>query len=519
MWLANASQNAPVDIEYLIMEARDSLAPQLGAGIVLVSNCSRILNQLSVYADLEPLVDPMGRVLMDKKAQAVEQDEQNGGHCLLHGADGVRSKIREGMWRASSEQGLGYMDVSRERPAMMAEYKCLFGTSKPIAGLGPGSSDNTWAEDMTIVAYSGEHGKLFWFPYGRVDRAHATTLESPPAAALANALSRLTIAIATETTTTSGTAKENANGNGNGNCVDKQSITPTQSQVGGGPTAIRGRAEQPAQARLRGHQGIPGHCALSALHALKDRLLVRYLAPMSLDNRLDLFCDVSVGAPCTEYLPRFYRVPFINDFTRIGAMEFVVSGTNSFLLMLSFYADYGVWYAITLIEEARRANHLKILTLVFVWGMLNMRGIAVFGALHKFFHCVSSPVSVFDAPDLLLTDKTYTGDGAASYHHRSLCHLPECLFAPDVSRRQMAGHLWTLFPLWARLGQGIAVRYILRPTRPAHPPLVDFSLEGAYVGFLKWDLVSFTIGNVGWIPLTWDLKAPGMVSTSWLVLV
>ena len=140
-------------------------------------NGSRILDQLGVYTDLESGFDPIvsssvldargrpllperidgakllgirmsyplalvqrvtllqslerrlrsgkGRVLTGKKVQTIEQDGRGVTvHCtdgssyhgdIVVGADGVRSKVRQEMWRASSEQGLGNIDVSRER--------------------------------------------------------------------------------------------------------------------------------------------------------------------------------------------------------------------------------------------------------------------------------------------------------------------------------------------------------------------------------------------------------------------
>jgi hypothetical protein len=255
--LANALQDAPANIEYLIIEGRKDLAPQLGAGIALLPNGSRILDQLGVYAELEANFDPIvsssvlnskgrpllperidgakllgirmsyplalvqrvsllqvlerrlqpgkGRVLTGKKVQRVEQDEKGVSvYCadgssyhgdIVVGADGVRSKVREEMWRNSAEKGFGNIDVEKERRgelflcpkaqtlcpvradsivpvAMTAEYKCLFGISKPVDGLGPGTSDDTWDKGKTVVVYSGERGKLFWFLYEKMDRIY-----------------------------------------------------------------------------------------------------------------------------------------------------------------------------------------------------------------------------------------------------------------------------------------------------------------------------------------------------------
>ena len=55
--LANALQHANVD--YLLLESRPTLAPQLGASIGLAPNGCRILDQLSCYEELRGLTEPV----------------------------------------------------------------------------------------------------------------------------------------------------------------------------------------------------------------------------------------------------------------------------------------------------------------------------------------------------------------------------------------------------------------------------------------------------------------------------
>ena len=54
---ANALQHAGVD--YLLLEARSTIAPQLGASIGLGPNGSRILDQLSCYKDILDYIEPI----------------------------------------------------------------------------------------------------------------------------------------------------------------------------------------------------------------------------------------------------------------------------------------------------------------------------------------------------------------------------------------------------------------------------------------------------------------------------
>jgi 2-polyprenyl-6-methoxyphenol hydroxylase-like FAD-dependent oxidoreductase len=54
--LANCLQHA--DIDYVILEARDVVAPNVGASIGMFSNGGRILDQLGVYDDILAQTEP-----------------------------------------------------------------------------------------------------------------------------------------------------------------------------------------------------------------------------------------------------------------------------------------------------------------------------------------------------------------------------------------------------------------------------------------------------------------------------
>lgn len=55
--LANSLQHAGV--EFLVLETRSEVAPQVGASIGLAPNGSRILDQLFCYEDMEKLAEPV----------------------------------------------------------------------------------------------------------------------------------------------------------------------------------------------------------------------------------------------------------------------------------------------------------------------------------------------------------------------------------------------------------------------------------------------------------------------------
>ena len=57
--LANALEKA--DIEYILLEARDNIAPTVGASIGIFQNGGRIIDQLGCYEAIEKLTIPLQR--------------------------------------------------------------------------------------------------------------------------------------------------------------------------------------------------------------------------------------------------------------------------------------------------------------------------------------------------------------------------------------------------------------------------------------------------------------------------
>ncbi|ELR04661.1 hypothetical protein GMDG_01520 [Pseudogymnoascus destructans 20631-21] len=47
------------DIDYVVLESRDEIAPQVGASIAVLPNGSRILDQLGIFDDMFGLVEPL----------------------------------------------------------------------------------------------------------------------------------------------------------------------------------------------------------------------------------------------------------------------------------------------------------------------------------------------------------------------------------------------------------------------------------------------------------------------------
>jgi 2-polyprenyl-6-methoxyphenol hydroxylase-like FAD-dependent oxidoreductase len=55
--LANSLSQAHID--YILLEARDEIAPQVGASIGILAQGGRILDQLGMYDDIFKLIEPI----------------------------------------------------------------------------------------------------------------------------------------------------------------------------------------------------------------------------------------------------------------------------------------------------------------------------------------------------------------------------------------------------------------------------------------------------------------------------
>ncbi|KNG91099.1 hypothetical protein ANOM_000766 [Aspergillus nomiae NRRL 13137] len=224
--LAHSLQRCGID--FVVLEANDHIAPQVGASIGILANGARILDQLGIFDDVleetvvaktmhywsgtakhlttEPLQifeDRHGypiafldrqivlrilysrlgehqcRVHINKKVVRVENLPNKAVvHCkdgstfegdLVVGADGVRSIVREEMWRYMESLGLT-KDVATEKANMKAEYSCLFGISNPTVGVNPGEAHRTFAKGYSTLTIGGKGGRIYWFLFAKMDR-------------------------------------------------------------------------------------------------------------------------------------------------------------------------------------------------------------------------------------------------------------------------------------------------------------------------------------------------------------
>ncbi|KAL4992934.1 hypothetical protein BDV10DRAFT_180047 [Aspergillus recurvatus] len=253
--------------------------------------------------------------------------------------------------------------------------------------------------------------------------------------------------------------------------------------------------------------------------ALAAGLLMASVAPFQ--GASDIVASRRYGD--VQIREKFYHIPWLDDFSRPGVLRFLVSERHFFFQGVSLFVDYGIWYAILLIESARRANRVSVLRFALIWGTLNMWGIGVFVPVYQFAHYLLTPISAFDAPDMRLTDLSYV---------RTI--LPTLLlthYVPSItayagltpSLRQSAAYAWELLPVWVCLAQEILARYVLSPSTVQQDrlksPLADLPtirrtiLPLCLVSAVVWQYTLWGSGRVQ--PLA-DIFLPVIGSTSTL---
>jgi len=228
--LANSLQHAGID--YLLLEARGELAPQLGASIGLGPNGSRILDQLGCYEEIMDSTVPIDytgshrgsdgafirpktdafrlvqaranycmcfldrqtvlrilaehvkdqrKLLLNKRiVRAEEHAEGVTVSCedgttyegdILLGADGVHSVVRRQMWRAAESTSPGEIS-DQEKGCMLAEYRCIYAISTPVPGLTARAFDVTYNEDVSPIVITSKDGRVYWFLIERMPQVY-----------------------------------------------------------------------------------------------------------------------------------------------------------------------------------------------------------------------------------------------------------------------------------------------------------------------------------------------------------
>ncbi|OJD32110.1 fad binding domain-containing protein [Diplodia corticola] len=207
-----------VNIDYEIFDGHP-VAPPVGASICLLPNGVAVLDQLGLYKSLAAITRKLknvaiyasgGRLInvgypgcmlprqalvqmlydhiadkskihagsgnkvrrVEHRDDCIELHTTDGAVIrgdLVVGCDGVHSTIRSEMWRiARAAQPEAFAE---DASAFASEYRCLFGISGPVPGMGPGDSHLTTGKAGYLL-FDGANGDVFWFLYEKMDRKY-----------------------------------------------------------------------------------------------------------------------------------------------------------------------------------------------------------------------------------------------------------------------------------------------------------------------------------------------------------
>ncbi|KAF7532752.1 hypothetical protein G7054_g7705 [Neopestalotiopsis clavispora] len=211
-----------INVDYVLLEAYDSVTPNVGASIGLWPNGLRVLDQLGVYDDIRAAAQPVDRsiirdgrsgtrlttrkygpviqarhgyvnmfmeryellrvlhrhiidkdrLLINKKVVRVNtQDDiatvltRDGSFFeaqIVVGADGVHSSVRGEMWRNADESDTGAIPKC-DRENIRCEHACIFGTAKPISDFKQGEVVSASLEGASAGVMVGPKQQLFTF--------------------------------------------------------------------------------------------------------------------------------------------------------------------------------------------------------------------------------------------------------------------------------------------------------------------------------------------------------------------
>ncbi|KAH6869793.1 hypothetical protein B0T10DRAFT_593155, partial [Thelonectria olida] len=215
--LANALEQAGID--YVLLERRDTIAPQVGASIGILPNGCRILDQLGLLDELFKMTHPIlwmadrddqgrlvcprsdltgydvswgdrqillrtlfeniqdkGKILLNKNIVDIEHqphgvtvrcdDKSSFEGSILAGADGVASKVRGELWKLV--EPIQPELVRHDKNSMFAEYRCLFGIASSVQGLEAGDFDIGYNIDQSIFTITVKNGRVYYFVVERL---------------------------------------------------------------------------------------------------------------------------------------------------------------------------------------------------------------------------------------------------------------------------------------------------------------------------------------------------------------
>ncbi|KAL2820628.1 hypothetical protein BJX63DRAFT_444182 [Aspergillus granulosus] len=220
-----------LDVDYIVLEKRQDIAPQEGASIGILPHGGRILDQLGLFDEIEKNVEPLttahisypdgfshtnqsprvllerfglplaflerrkllqilynslpdtSKVFVGKTVVSVEQTAANNTVAvhtddgsvyegdLVVGADGVHSRVRLEMWRLAELEQPGLI-TAQEKNGMKVEYICIFGISDCVPDFHPGEQVASLHNGRSFLTFPGKDGRVFWFLLQKLGRQY-----------------------------------------------------------------------------------------------------------------------------------------------------------------------------------------------------------------------------------------------------------------------------------------------------------------------------------------------------------
>ncbi|KAM3512971.1 hypothetical protein MY11210_003371 [Beauveria gryllotalpidicola] len=460
--LANALERAGID--FLVLEARSLLDPQVGASIGLNAASMRIFDQLGIAAEITASTAPI-RI------------------SKVHRADG-------GLIMPAA---ITFQILEKRFLEMTADFNCLFGISDPVDGLTEGEVDTVFDKGRSSLTITGKGGRVYWFYHEKLKKTYSAGAKDFPRysktdaqkfalrnaerhvngtvtlgqlwqARISYALVPLEEALFDKWSWRRiATVGDNAHkmtpnhGQAGNNAVESAAALANQlrriQEEGNFTTeaiesALRGwqdKRQSRINATVREAAAI---CRMQALDSRLAYMVMNYIVPNAIETLLSMVTDTLIGAEILEYLPvpakslegscpfnpsqgtgkhesllgRIVMTAPIAGFA-IAISAFGLANPERLKPQLSadaanssqslspfrFLVDVSLIFSLWLIESHRRANLLTVVRFPTLFFITSLKlGFGIVCPIYYSLHFVFSSIGKFAATDARLSNIAYT---------------------------------------------------------------------------------------------------------------